>query len=79
LNDDPYNYKECYFDTTNTNIMVCHNGEKGEFFDGFIEIGEFDITKLKLIFNDIIVSDQNTDLRYEIIMLVVIQMVNHLM
>jgi len=59
--------------------MVCHNGEKGEFFDGFIEIGEFDITKLKLIFNDIIVSDQNTDLRYEIIMLVVIQMVNHLM
>ena len=39
-------------------LLICYSGEKGSFFLGYVELeGEFDITKLKIVFSDVEVGD----------------------
>ena len=75
LNDDPFEVDELYFEPTDENIILCFNHEKGEFFNGTIELGEdeeFDINNIKLHLNDVLVEDESQDLSvaYEVINIV---------
>lgn len=39
-------------------LLICYSGEKGSFFLGYVELeGEFDITKLTIVFSDVEVGD----------------------
>lgn len=39
-------------------LLVCYTSEKGSFFLGYVELeGDFDITKLKIVFSDIEIGD----------------------
>lgn len=43
---------------TTQDLLICYSGEKGSFFLGYVELeGEFDITKLKIVFSDVEVGD----------------------
>jgi hypothetical protein len=73
LEYDVYDYKECYFTSEDTNIMLCYHSEKGVFFDGVIELGdneEFDFDNLTLLLNDVIVNDNDDEVGYEVISMV---------
>lgn len=75
LNDDPFEVDELYFEPTDENMILCFNSEKGEFFNGDIELSddeEFDINNIKLHLSDILIEDENQDLSisYEIINMV---------